>query len=772
MSKRKFLIPLATLSLLFSALVACNNGGGKSESKPGSSADAGQSSQNNNSSQNQGTSSQQQGTSSQQAGSSSQQDSSSQQQAHEHDYELVAAAAAKNADGKDVNLYECKDHDSKYISIAFDDFADKSADFGSTSGYSNVPETIRNESRLIAKNATVTWKFNVDKAINNADLLFGVVYTGNDHGSKGRDDNGTMKYSIKANSGDFADWDLAADDTYDSLGLSQSTRAYIRFGSVNLVEGENTITLRQNNAGYRLLFGGDVRVVYNSDAKPVTPEVPFEGYNVTFTTEHCKVLVYEGKKYSQTPVETNVTKAMDEDGNIVAYDPEDELPQPQVNFKVVPEEGYSVNATNITVTGKYKNLKQNPAKNETPAVDDDSIFRITKVQEDLTVAIVAVQGQQAKGYKVTFVPTNCQIKVYVGPKNEAGDNLDTAEEGVYFARLKDSPYDIGFTTPQVNFEVVCENGYEFVPEIVDDKASFIAGDYNKAKVNSDGTINITKVASDLTITIAATQAQAPAELPVGSYHGMAKMADGSMISTDLYLESSKMSLYVGTAFLVQEVSNFTWDGVNKKLSTEASSAGYGVVLSYNEGVFALESISDSSIAALFDSSYPVQLSGNCQFIDCSVMTLDQMNATFVRRYDRNDGNGWQINNPSDGRISVATKEGRTGLQCNGFSSGKVGLTLKNDLPTPIPGSVIKSVGCWIYNPGESAFTMKLFAYKSANRASNGQLNTFTIEPGWHFYQSGVVNGSSFTSSDSFYNFQFYYENVSVNPVFDDLCIYM
>ena len=456
MSKRKFLIPLATLSLLFSTLVACNNGGGKSESKPGSSADAGQSSQNNNSSQNQGTSSQQQGTSSQQAGSSSQ------QQTHEHDYELVAAAAAKNADGKDVNLYECKSHDDKYIAVAFGDYSSKSADFDSganASKYKEVDESLWADSVMLAKGSSsanggsVTWKINVDKAITGAKVAFGITSTYASHGTESCGE----KYLVKVNDGEEKAWEVTG--TYDDIGLSPTKRTYVQFNTINLVAGENTITVIQGKEGYRLLFGGEMRVHFNSDAKPVTPEVPFEGYNVTFTTEHCKVLVYEGKKYDQTPVETNVTKAMDEDGNIVAYDPEDELPQPQVNFKVVPEEGYSVNATNITVTGKYKNLKQNPAKNETPAVDDESIFRITKVQEDLTVAVVAVQGQQAKGYKVTFVPTNCQIKVYVGPKNEAGDNLDTAEEGVYYARLKDSPYDIGFTTPQVNFEVVCENGY-------------------------------------------------------------------------------------------------------------------------------------------------------------------------------------------------------------------------------------------------------------------------------------------------------------------------
>ena len=219
------------------------------------------------------------------------------------------------------------------------------------------------------------------------------------------------------------------------------------------------------------------------------------------------------------------------------------------------------------------------------------------------------------------------------------------------------------------------------------------------------------------------------------------------------------------------VTSYAWNKTNGTISIVTDGAYGTISASFAENVFTITGLTGAAAAQL-DLTFAVQLSGNCQFIDCGAMTLDEMNAMFVRRYDRGDGNGWQINNPSDGRISAVTKEERAGLQCNGFSSGKVGFTLKADLAQPIPGSAIKSVGCWIYNPGETSFQMKVFAYKSANRATNGQLNTFTIEPGWHFYQTGVVNGSSFTSSDSFYNFQFYYENVSVNPVFDDLCIYM
>lgn len=157
---------------------------------------------------------------------------------------------------------------------------------------------------------------------------------------------------------------------------------------------------------------------------------------------------------------------------------------------------------NITITPRenYKNLKQNPDAKE----GQDDIFRATKIQGDITIAIVAQAGEQAKGYKVTFVTSHCSVKVYVGPKNEAGDNLDTPEDGVYYARIKDAPYSIGRTTPQINFEVVCDEGYEFVP-VIDENShvDFIVGTYNKFQLKN-GIYNMTKIESDLTITITAT----------------------------------------------------------------------------------------------------------------------------------------------------------------------------------------------------------------------------------------------------------------------------
>ena len=479
MFNKKFFIPLAAFALLISA---CGGKGGASTSqKPSGNS----------------TSAQQPST------SANPSTSTSQAPAHTHSYQAVGSAV-KNADQKDVYLMECTDHDDKYIGIAFDDYSEKSADFGSTSGYTGVPEDLRNESRLLAKNSTITWKINVDKAIQNAKLAFGAVYTGGDHGTQTFEG----KYTTKVNDGESIAWDLSSSLTYDDAGLSQTARAYLVVQTINLVEGENIITLGQGNGGYRLLFGGEVRIHYTGDAEPVEAPIPFEGYNVTFTVENCKVFVYSTKAYdTETPVETNTCIARDEEGNIVPYDVEDELPQPQVSFKVVCDNGYSVTVNNVTVTPKanYKNLKQNPDSKE----GQENIFRVTKVQGDLAISIVATQGEQAKGYKVSFVPTNCTIKVYVGPKNEDGTNLDTPEDGYYYARAKDGTFEISYTTPQINFEVVCDSGYEFVPTITDNKVDFIShpdstkDGYNKFS-DKGGYYNLTKVDDDLTITITAT----------------------------------------------------------------------------------------------------------------------------------------------------------------------------------------------------------------------------------------------------------------------------
>lgn len=753
MKKKSILITLATFGLLLSGLVGC----GKQPVEPSESSKPEETSQKSEKSS-------EDKPSTSVAPSSSEQPSSSEAPAHEHSYAKVGESV-KNADQKDVYVMECAEHDDKYIGIAFKDYSAKDADFDSganASKYGEVDAAIWEDAYMLAKTAgtSISWKINVDKAIEGAKLSFGVTSTYASHGDQSCDG----KYQIKVNDGEAATWLVTG--TFDDNGMSPTKRNYLIFQNINLVAGENTITLIQTSTGYRWLFGGEMRIHYSGDAKPVEAPVPFPGYNVTFSVEHCKVLVYSTKAYTtETPVETLTCVAKDENGNVVAYDPDDQDPQPQVSFKVVCDEGYSCTVNNVTVAPKanYKNLKQNP--DSQPGQDD--IFRITKVQGDITVTIAPSAGEQAKGYKISFVPTHCTIKVYVGPKNDAGDNLDTPEDGFYYARAKDGTYEISYTTPQVNFEVVCEEGYEFIPVITDNKVDFIThpdttkDGYNKFS-DKGGYYNLTKVDDDLTITITATQAAvAPVAQPVGAFRGLAKTAAATFIPVDLVLAADSAALSVNGE--AANVTSYNWD--NKDTLTVVTDGAYGTITAtFAENVFQITGLTGAAAAQL-DLTFAVQLSGNCQFLDCEQDTAGLQNIFLRRKME----SSWVAANADDKIFSSDNGKVGKGLALKCWADGKIALTLKNDLN--IQAKNIKSVGCWIYNPSSTEYSTTLYYYKGAGNTNNQQAKVFTLAAGqWTFCQCGI--SGLLADTDTFYNFQFYTQNVNTTLVFDNFCIYM
>ena len=683
MLKKKFLISLAGLSLLFSTVVAC--GGNKASSEAGGSSGA--QSQSSGGQQQSGSGQQsgsQSGGNQSQSGSGGTSDSGSgSQAAHEHDYELVANSTVKNPDQKDVFVKECKDHDDKYIGIAFNDYSGTPS-FGDTSSYTGVPEELRTGSKLINKDTSVTWRLNLNKKLENVDLCFGVVYTGGNHGTQGAKDGNTFKYSIQVNGAAFVDWDIGT-ETYGSLGMSQTARAYVRFATINLRQGENVITLRQNNAGYRLLFGGEVQLHYNDQfAAPIAAPA---GYNVTFAADHAKVLVYEkGKDYSVTPKEATSTKTRDDEGYIAEYIADDATKgideyKPQVNFQIQLDNGYEF---------------------------DDGIDR-TK--------------------------------------------LATKEE-------TDPDYDPNYKDVDVKKSNV----------------SWISGDFNKLKlieINNPADnsktyyYRITKIKGDLTVTINAAE---PVAQPTGQFHGLAKTKAETFIPVDAVLTADSVALSINGDAVT--VSSYSWNGLKSELTVVTEGAYGTITASFANNVFTITAMTGEAATSQLDLNYAPALSGNCQFLDCSVMDINAINATFLRRYKSKDTNyKWVENTPDQNKMASVTAAGRKGLQCNGYAYD-IGLSLKSDFATPIPGTVIKSIGVWIYNSGTENFNITVYAYKAAGRDGAASLNTFSVEPGWHFYQTGVVNGSNFTKNDSLYNFQLFYTGVSVNPVFDDFCLYM
>ena len=233
------------------------------------------------------------------------------------------------------------------------------------------------------------------------------------------------------------------------------------------------------------------------------------GITVTFTQgEHFKVFIYKTKAYTtETPVEGYTCYARDENGNAVDFDANAAL-QPQVSFKLVLDEGYSVGLNNIEVTGaKVKNVKQGPSVDDfgAPDLPDENHFRITKIQGDITIKITPVNGEQTFP-EVKFVTNHCSVVVY---KSQTISDENIVAEGPFYARDKSSGETV-MSGGQIYFKVVPETGYVWnngvTAEVSDlNTLPFLArkstNSGNKFKPLGDGVYNITKVNDDLSILI-------------------------------------------------------------------------------------------------------------------------------------------------------------------------------------------------------------------------------------------------------------------------------
>ena len=120
--------------------------------------------------------------------------------------------------------------------------------------------------------------------------------------------------------------------------------------------------------------------IYEEPDEPVIDE----GYPVTFACdENASINIYYTQDYT-APDETGVTSAVSR--NSTTGEP-DGTGDGQVNFAVVPKEGYVVDT--VTVEGSYKNLK-------TPAdTGAENTYRITKVASELNV-IVTVKEEETE----------------------------------------------------------------------------------------------------------------------------------------------------------------------------------------------------------------------------------------------------------------------------------------------------------------------------------------------------------------------------------------
>ena len=334
-------------------------------------------------------------------------------------------------------------------------------------------------------------------------------------------------------------------DTYGEAGLTSTEVNYFKVAEFGVNSGTVEVSMTTHaSTGYRLLIGEEARLYYKAadeSAEPVIPVDEGEGYNITFSATNGEVWVYEsGQDYSVAPVKTNTTESRDEEGKKTKWiEPEEATTlEPQVNFKVVCAAGYEIDADCLAITGEYNKIKI--VSNDTE--ENSWIVRVTKIKSDLSIVITPkVHVDGINGYEITFALTHATAKVYVGPKDETGSNVDAGEEGKFYTRDKATPFAYSKTEPQFNFEIVPEEGYEFndgiewgeATEMSSSAVEFIApkANYNKIKLSVNGGYTLTKVAGALTITAEATQIPPQTQAIVLDYTGLTNDKN-SEITTD------------------------------------------------------------------------------------------------------------------------------------------------------------------------------------------------------------------------------------------------
>ena len=334
-------------------------------------------------------------------------------------------------------------------------------------------------------------------------------------------------------------------DTYGEAGLTNTEVNYFKVAEFGVNAGTVEVSLTTNaKTGYRLMLGEGARLYYKAadeSADPVIPVDDGEGYNITFSATNGEVWVYEsGQDYSVAPVKTNTTESRDEEGKKTKWiEPEEATTlEPQVNFKVVCAAGYEIDADCLAITGQYNKIKI--VSNDTE--ENSWIVRVTKIKSDLSIVITPkVHVDGINGYEITFALTHATAKVYVGPKDETGSNVDAGEEGKFYTRAKTDPFDYSKTEPQFNFEIIPEEGYEFndgiewgeATEMSSSAVEFITpkANYNKIKLSANGGYTLTKVAGALTITAEATQIPPQTQAIVLDYTGLSNDKN-SEITTD------------------------------------------------------------------------------------------------------------------------------------------------------------------------------------------------------------------------------------------------
>ena len=254
-------------------------------------------------------------------------------------------------------------------------------------------------------------------------------------------------------------------------------------------------------------------------------------------------------------------------------------------------------------------------------------------------------------------------------------------------------------------------------------------------------------------------AQQEVAQPVGSFSGYAiNASDDSNIFVDIALADSKAFVEVGS--LLKTTVDFAFDKTTGLLTIALGGNFGNLTATYDETNNKLTNVAvDGAAAAMLKNNGSLELVAATKFWDCNGSTAD-LQATFKRRYM---SGSWQVDNSNADRF-VSSENGICGsaVQRRGYSGGAVALNLAADM-TPVE---VSNIGFWVYNPGSTDLTLRMWIYKGAGLTNNAELGSVTAVAGqWTYCRMGFTKAS-------IYNFQIAdFNNSGVALVFDNIVLF-
>ena len=231
-----------------------------------------------------------------------------------------------------------------------------------------------------------------------------------------------------------------------------------------------------------------------------------------------------------------------------------------------------------------------------------------------------------------------------------------------------------------------------------------------------------------------------------------------------------------TSVSMNQSTNVVTIGTSGSVSVDNTSYTIGTITAtYNASAHTLTSVgANGSIGSKVTNNNSLTFSAPAFHYDAEG-DASAMQTTFKRRW--NNGS-WNVDTSHADRFQPDTRHilaGSQGMNARPYSDGAVGIALNSDVNGNSSIQSTKAMGFWVYNPGESDITLRLFEYTGANltsaqefQGSSGVSNYNAKAKQWSYIYG--VYPKSLSNSTKLYNFQIYIPATDVRLTFDEISL--